>query len=425
MTTLHLRKSITRSPLRRGCLLIALALCCFGLGPAPTFGVTPAPDGGYPNGNTAEGQNALFSLTTGYGNTANGYLALAFNTTGRDNTANGYGVLYSNTTGNENTANGSVALYSNTFGSENTATGYLALVNNTTGSYNAANGFKALYSNTTGVNNTANGYQALYFSTSGINNTANGVQALFSNTTGSSNTANGYKALYNNTSNGNTALGYLAGSALTTGTDNIDIGNAGVAGDAGIIRIGRSFINATYIAGIYGATASGGTAVYIDFSGQLGTATSSARFKQDIRSMDKASDVLLALRPVTFRYKHELDPEGIPQFGLVAEEVEKVNPALVVRDADGKPYSVRYEQINAMLLNEFLKEHSKVEEQATTIAQQRKDFQASITKLEATVAQQQEQIRAITASLKEQDSKIQAVNERLERTAPLQVVDSK
>ena len=169
----------------------------------------------------------------------------------------------------------------------------------------------------------------------------------------------------------------------------------------------------------------GGVGVIIDTNGHLGTVVSSERFKDEIKPMDKASEAILALKPVTFRYKHELDPEGIPQFGLVAEQVEKVNPDLVARDEQGKPYTVRYEAVNAMLLNEFLKEHRKVEEQGrklpeqeVTIAEQRKGFQASITKLEATVAQQQKEIEALTASLKEQAAQIQKVSGQLEVSKP-------
>ena len=205
--------------------------------------------------------------------------------------------------------------------------------------------------------------------TSGYRNTANGNEALRHNNTGFLNTANGYQALLNNTGSGNTALGYLAGSNLTTGDDNICIGNVGVAGDGGTIRIGESFIGATYIAGISGQTAPGGAAVFVNGDGKLGTSTSSARFKDEIKPMAEASEALFALQPVTFRYKKEIDPQGIPQFGLVAEEVEKVNPDLIIRDQEGTPHTVRYEQINAMLLNEFLKEHRKNEEQEATITQ--------------------------------------------------------
>src|SRR5438552_5808626 len=252
----------------------------------------------------------------------------------------------------------------NTTGSKNTAIGDVALYRNTTGYGNAASGANALQENTIGSNNTANGAFALFNNTTSSDNTATGFQALFSNTTGRNNTANGYNALYNNTTGGsNITLGFQAGLNLTTGNSNIDIGNVGVAGESKRIRIGTAGTQTkTFIAGISGATVAGGVGVIVGSNGQLGTVVSSERFKDNIEPMDKASEAILALKPVTFRYKNELDPEGIPQFGLVAEEVEKVNPALVARDEEGKPYTVRYEAVDAMLLNEFLKEHKKVED---------------------------------------------------------------
>jgi hypothetical protein len=320
----------------------------------------------------------------------------------------------SNTTGVRNTANGFAALNSNTTGERNTATGRAALTFNTTGNNNTADGHDALFSNGSGIRNTATGSFALFSNTTGPDNTAIGYFALFSNTTGNSNTASGYDALLNNTTGiGNIALGNFAGANLTTGDNNIDIGNQGVAGEAGTIRIGVvGTQTATYIAGIMGKTVPRSTPVFINANGQLGTVTSSARFKDEIKPMDKVSEALLALRPVTFRYKPELDPNGIPQFGLVAEEVEKVNPDLVVRDADGKPYTVRYDAVNAMLLNEFLKEHRKVEEL-------KKDFQA-------TVAQQQKEIQALTSTVKEQTAQIQKVSAQLElnKPAPQTVVNN-
>jgi hypothetical protein len=346
MTTLHLRKSIGRSPLRLAFLLIPLSLACFALSP-----VARAQDGAvgpFPNGNTAEGFMALSSLTTGVNNTAMGVNAL----------------------------------FSDTDGFGNTAVGAFALESNTDGFGNAATGTVALFSNTTGFRNTAMGRRTLVFNTTGVLNTATGANALEDNTTGNYNTANGVCALCGQTTgNLNIALGVGAGENLTTEDNNIDIANLGVAGDANTIHIGEPTAvtepvfgvtlpahTATFIAGIYGKTASGGTAVYINSSGKLGTLTSSARFKQDIHSMNKVSEAILALQPVTFRYKQELDPKGIPQFGLVAEQVEKVNPDLVVRDAEGKAYSVRYEAVNAMLLNEFLKEHRTVQELKKEIA---------------------------------------------------------
>jgi trimeric autotransporter adhesin len=448
MTTLHLRNSISRSPLGRGLFFIPLALCCFALSPAPNaFGVRPAPDGGYPGANTAEGTNALFTLTTGTdntavgfkalynnttggSNTANGDQALFSNTTGGQNTANGDGALFNNTTGIQNTANGANALQSNTTGNSNTAAGFQALFSNTTGIYNTANGLDALQSNTTGSQNTAtglvalnanttgsfntaNGVAALSFNTTGGTSTANGVNALHNNTTGSNNTADGSNALQNNTTgSSNITLGYLAGSNLTTGDHNIDIANNGVAAETKTIRIGDSKQTATFIAGIAGATVTG-SAVYIDTtSGQLGLLSSSKRFKDGIEPMGNASEALLSLRPVTFRYKKNIDPKGAPQFGLVAEEVEKVNPDLVVRDAEGKVFTVRYEAVNAMLLNEFLKEHRKVEELERTVVQTRRNFQA-------TAAHQQEQIEALTAGLQRVSAQVV-----MSRPAPQMVLNN-
>ena len=210
----------------------------------------------------------------------------------------------------------------------------------------------------------------------GANNTANGVDALYHNN-GNNNTATGFGALqFNTAGSSNLALGFNAGSKLTTGSNNIDISNVGVAGEAAKIRIGTvGTQKAAFVAGISGVTVASGVGVIINTNGQLGTVVSSARFKEAIKPMDRASEAILALKPVTFRYKHELDPEGIPQFGLVAEQVEKVNPDLVVRDEDGKVTTVRYEAVNAMLLNEFLKEHRKVQEQATTIAEMKKQIE--------------------------------------------------
>jgi hypothetical protein len=415
-------------------VLIIFALVCFAL-VQNAQAVDPPPDGGYPGGNTAEGHNALFSLTTGPFNTANGYEALRANTTGEantangaralasntighDNTANGFQALYLNTTGNYNIAIGSDALHDNITGRGNTAIGYQALTNNTGANWNTANGFQALFKNTTGDLNTAIGGEALFSNTTGDRNTVLGFQALRGNTTGdlntaigevalqqntigSSNSAFGEHALYlNTTGTFNIALGVGAGRNLTTGSHNIDIGNVGVAGESDTIRIGNANQTNTYITGISGATVAGGVTVIVDAQGHLGTMISSERFKDQIKGMDKASEAIFALKPVTFRYKHKLDPEGIPQFGLVAEEVEKVNPDLIARDEQGKPYSVRYEAVNAMLLNEFLKEHRKNDEQ-------------------------QKQINVLTAQLKEQAAQIQKVSAQLEASKPApQVVNN-
>jgi hypothetical protein len=311
--------------------------------------VVPAPDGGYPSFNTAEGTNALKNLTTGVGNAAVGWYSLFSNTDGSFNTALGTGTLLSNI-GDQSTLEGT----------QNTAIGTAALLFNTTGRMNTAAGSRALFSNITGNFNTATGDSALVSNTGG-SNTAIGAGALFSNTTG----------------NFNTAVGEGAGHNQTTGSNNVYIGRTGA-------EAGES--NACRIASIFGQTTLGaGTQVFIDPNNRLGTMTSSRRFKEEIKPIGAASDELYALQPVTFHYKKQIDPAGISQFGLVAEDVEKVNPALIVRDKEGKPYTVRYDAVNAMLLNEFLKEHRKVE-------QLKKDFESKL-------AEQQTQIEALTAGL--------------------------
>jgi uncharacterized coiled-coil protein SlyX len=359
--------------------------------------VVPPPDGGYPGGNTAEGQNALFSLTTGTYNTAVGLVALRSNTEGSFNTAIGAGTLFANT------------------GNLNTATGAGALLSNITGFKNTANGAFALFSNTTGVANTANGAQALTSNTTGGGNTANGDEALYSNATGDSNTANGRRALNNNTTgSSNIALGINAGYNLTTGDNNIDIGNGGVAGESSTIRIGSASQTRTFIAGIFGVT-NMGSPVLIDPDGQLGTATSSRRFKHEIKAMDKASEAILALKPVTFHYKS--DASGTPQFGLIAEEVAEVDSDLVVRDGKGEIYTVRYDAVNAMLLNEFLKEHRKVEGQRATIIQLKSDGakqKATLAELKSAVAQQKKGMEVLTSQLNEQAAQIQKVRAQIE-----------
>ena len=480
-------------------LLIVCVLVCFGLSPTARAQLpSPSPDGGYTKGNTAEGDRALSSLTInvledfGIDNTAIGEGALHSNTTGSGNTAVGgdldeKGALFSNTTGYANTAVGAVALVHNTIGTKNTADGLDALFNlrsgdgnialgcdaalnlftgsnniyvgsttafnesntirignadattyfdgtshpaqtaayiagiygvtvaqgsvvfvdanghlgttNTTGFDNTALGDGALLSNTTGDENTATGVDALQFNTTGNANTASGVQALQNNTTGNSNTATGVDALFHNTTgNNDIALGSNAGFNLTICGNNIDIGNPGLAAEGNTIRIGTQGIQtAAFIAGIFGVTLAKGVRVVVDSSGQLGTKGSSKRFKDEIKPMANASEAILALKPVSFRYKKEIDPDCTPQFGLVAEQVEKVNPDLVVRDADGKPYTVRYDAVNAMLLNEFLKEHSTVQELKKEVA-------------------------ALTATVKEQAAQIQKVSAQLEVSKPMQTV---
>jgi hypothetical protein len=496
-------------------------LACFVLYPKAEA-VVPAPDGGYPGGNTAEGQNALLSLTSGTYNTAVGWASLQSNTTGRfntgvgagallantsiENTATGAGALLSNTTGYDNTANGAFALFSDTTGSQNTANGANALRNNTTGSANTAIGDGALFQNTIGIGNTATGLGALLGNSTGNYNTATGEGALLDNFTGSNNTAagssalqnnsggannsaNGYQALQSNTSGNrnnafgafalqshatrnqnnafgsealgsdqsgelnsafgdgalfsnvdgsrntavggnalgvsagddNIALGSGAGINLLTGSNNIYIGDAGPPGfsESNVIAIGANPpsgtpYTTTLIGGIFGQSVdpSDATPVFIDSAGKLGTVISSRRFKRDIKPMDKASEAILSLKPVTFHYKS--DSKSTPCFGLVAEDVEQVNPDLVIRDKNGELLSVRYEAVNAMLLNEFLKEHRNVDEQQATIAElkstvvlQRRDFQA-------TAAQQQKEIQVLTAQLKGQAAEIQKVSDQIE-----------
>ena len=445
---------------------------------AATLGVEaviPAPDGGYPGLNTAEGENALFSLTTGTGNsavgafslfsntegslntavgigtllfnvesenTAIGTAALILNTTGlnntavgsramlnndggNNNTAIGAGALFNNTTGNfntaigvgalvsntasANTATGALALNANTTGTNNTADGALALQHNT-GSGNTATGFGALNSNTTGSQNTAIGNEALQSNTGGFSNTAVGHHALFSNgifngVVGQQNTAIGTGALGSNIRGGdNTAIGFAALSS-STGDANIAIGHAAgnlVSTASSVISIGALGANVNfscYIGNIWNQPG-GSQAVYVNSDGKLGQMVSSRRFKDEIKLMTQASEVIYDLKPVSFRYKKEIEPTRPRSFGLIAEDVEKISPDLVTRDGNGQVSSVRYDQVNVMLLNEFLKEHRKNEEQG------------------ATIAQQQKEITALRAELKEQASQIQKVSAQLELKKP-------
>jgi hypothetical protein len=350
------------------CLLV-LALGLFGIS-STARALIPAPDGGYSDNNTAEGDGAL----------SNGG--------GTDNTAIGFDTLFNDTSGGFNTATGSLALSNNTTGSDNTAAGAEALDFNKTGNFNTAIGSAAMLANTSGSLNTATGVNALALNTTGVGNTADGFQALDHATTGDNNTATGRHALFNNTTgSSNIALGFNAGINLTTGNNNIEIGAAGIAAEANTIRIGKQGTQKqTFIAGIFGVAVTGSTVV-VNSNGKLGVATSAARFKKAVQPMNQASEAILGLKPVTFRYKEEIDPDGTPQFGLIAEEVEKVNPDLVGRDENGKVITVRYEAVNAMLLNEFLKEHRRVEEQGATIVQMKKEIEALTAGLQKVSAQ--------------------------------------
>jgi uncharacterized coiled-coil protein SlyX len=387
---------------------LLFALASFGLSSPKAFGVVPAPDGGYPGGNTAEGQNALLSLTTGTYNTGIGIFSVLSLTDGNFCTGIGAGTLLANTA-DQNTATGAGALLSNTIGEENTASGTFALFNNTEGNQNTAVGDNALFGNTEGTFNTATGHSAVFSNTTGDGNTANGQSALFSNVAGDSNTAIGFLALGSATGSNNIGLGAGAGFNFTTTSDSIAIGLPGENGPSG----------RCYIGSIRGVTVGNadGINVIIDSDGQLGTSNSSRRFKKDIKPMDQTSEAILALKPVTFHYKN-LDSkkaENTPQFGLIAEEVAEVNPDLVVRDADGEPFTVRYDAVNAMLLNEFLKEHKKVEEQQTNIAQ----LNAGVANQAAIIAQQQNGMEVLTAQLKEQAAQIQKVSAQIEVSTPV------
>jgi Chaperone of endosialidase len=365
-------------------LLIILTLLCFALLPKAEAVVPPA-----------EGQNALFSLTTGQANTALGWFSLKSLTTGGFNTAVGAGTLVLNT-GDENTATGTGALFSNTTGSQNTANGASALLDNSTGDGNTAVGTAALALNTSGSRNVAIGSEALTSNEGGFGNVAIGENALSRN-------VNGFQ---------NIAVGFATGQNIIKGVDNIYIGigvpEQGTDDESQIIRIGHPTLNLLcFIAGIYSRPPGPDQLpVLVGSNGRLGTLVSSRRFKHDIKPMDNASEAILALKPVTFRYNS--DATNTPSFGLIAEEVAEVNPNLVVRDKEGKPLSVRYEDVNAMLLNEFLKARCTVQElkstvakQEATILQQKKDFQAI-------ASQQQKQIEALTTGLQKVSAQLEA-----------------
>jgi hypothetical protein len=369
--------------------------------------VVPTPDGCYPNFTTAEGCDALNFLSTGAGNTGLGWRSLFLDTTGSFNTGVGGGALALNNA-DSNTAVGAAALLLNTSGGGNTAVGSNALLYNDNGSANTANGAFALFENTTGVVNVAIGYLALSNNDNGSGNVAIGEESMVSNISGSD----------------NTVVGAGAGNNIQVGSNNVYIGSGvdanGPFDESDTVRIGgapNAFFPALHC--FIGGIAAGGVTANVQVdptTGELLQVVSSARYKENIKPMDKASEAIFALKPVTFRYKKKLDAKGIPQFGLVAEEVARVSPELVILDREGRPDSVRYEGVNAMLLNEFLKEHRKVEEQ-----------QAAITELKSVVAQQQKEFQAAVAEqrkqfearLQQQDAKIQRVSAQLELNHPV------
>lgn len=348
------------------------------------------------NFNTANGAFALNFNSTGERNTAVGDSALNQNTEGNRNTATGNAALVVNTIGNANTAIGAAALFFNN-ASDNTAVGADALLANTTGDRNTASGVEALMSSTIGSANTAMGYQTLSSNTTGNLNTAIGHHALMSNTTEGGNTAVGGDSLTNYTGGGggNTAIGDQALFASNTGSLNTALGfaaGANVTTASNTICInaeGENVSDSCYVGNIFGATSPGGIGVFVNANGKLGTVVSSRRFKHDIKPMEQSSEVIYRLNPVSFRYNAEIEPTRPLTFGLIAEDVEQVDPNLVARDKDGSPFSVRYDQVNAMLLNEFLKEHR-------------------------TVKAQQKEIESLKQELKEQRALIEKVTARIE-----------
>jgi hypothetical protein len=376
--------------------------------------INPPPDGCYPNFTTAEGCNALKALTSGAGNTGIGAFALFQNTDAGSNTAVGAAALALNNA-DSNTAVGATALLLNTTGDANTAVGRNALTNNQIGSDNNAVGAFALFNNdSSGMGlanfNNAHGRNALLNNVDGDENDAFGDDAMEENTTGAQNTAMGDDALDGNTTgNGNTAVGKEAGNSIVDGNDNVVLGhNAGI----GIVHASRNiaigveengpfadFDDTCFIGSIFGQIVSdpgSQTAVFVDQFNNVGVFNSSRRYKHDIQPMDKASETLYRLKPVTFKFNS--DWKGTKQYGLIAEEVAEVDPKLVTHAKDGEIESVHYEQINNMLLNEFLKEHKKVEEQ-----------QASISQLKS-------EMKTMLAQLKEQAGQIHKVSAQLEIT---------
>jgi trimeric autotransporter adhesin len=377
-------------------------LVCFGLcQQAQSATDTPDPGGTLPTSNTADGQGALGSLTTGLYNSGFGFLSVLSLSDANFDTGVGAGALLLDN-GGTNTAVGAGALLNNTSGADNNAVGVFALFTNVSGFFDNAVGHGALQSNVDGSQNNALGDLALFSNTSGGTNTAVGDDALFSVTEGNSNTAVGDEAGNSiTTGSNNTCIGKDAGIGIVDGTDIIAIGTPA----AGIFA---NFGPTCFIGGINEPTGDPGStvAVLIDSNNNLGTSASTRRVKHDIKPMDKASEVILALKPVSFKYNY--DVKNTPCFGLVAEDVAEVDRDLVVLDKEGRPKTVRYDQVNAMLLNEFLKEHKKVEEQ-----------QASISQLKG-------EMQTMVAQLKEQAAQIQKVSAQLEvnKAAP-QVVANK
>jgi len=355
--------------------------------------------------NTATGTYALAADTTGSDDSAIGNAALLNNTTGSFNTATGTATLYYNTTGSNNTASGYNALWANTTGNRNNASGEGALYNNTTASDNNAMGVNALTDNTIGALNNAVGNFAMEYNTTGNNNNAVGYGALLRNTTGSDNSAQGYEALATNTTgNLNIAIGYKAGFSQTSGSQNIYLGNTGVAAESNVIRIGSSSgvstQSAAFIAGISGNVQTGGTVV-VTASGQLGVASSSRRYKQDIEPLGDLSARLYDLRPVKFRYiKPDEQGEKPMQFGLIAEEVADVLPEVVYRNTEGNVEGVRYEELTPMLVDLAKKQEGAIRTLQSKLAAQSTRL-AEMSELEQRVAQLEGLVAALSNQSKD------------------------
>ena len=404
-------------------LLIAMASLAWQLSELPTAQAQQPPDNVASDAhyNTSMGTNALFNMlagahdntaagegtlvnSSGGWNTAVGSLAMHATNSGSQNAAFGAGALYWNTTGSNNTASGVNALFHNATGYDNTASGNQALFSNTTGIVNTAFGFEALYANTTGWANTASGYAALNENTAGSYNDASGWFALGANTTGNYNSACGPGALFSNTVGSyNTAVGFKAGYNQTTGHDNIYVANLGVGGESQVMRLGSqgtagsvgSGVLTTYVAGIFGSPVTGSVAaVYVTPTGQLGVLASSERYKTDVVSMESNSSKLAQLRPVKFKLK--TDPQGVVQYGLIAEEVDRVYPELVIHNTEGRIEGVRYEELAPMLLKEVQQQQQKFAAQEERIAAQAQQL-SEVQKQLAEVRQLKEQLTAFKA----------------------------
>src|SRR6266508_3030332 len=392
--------------------LIVPLLVCLGLAPIAQA-VNPPPDGGYPGFNTAEGDYSLFNLTTGQFNTAIGFNALRSNTTGNHNVAFGLNTLLFNTTGTGNMGVGGGCLRSNLTGNNNTAVGYQAMSANTV-SDNSAIGYQALFHNMTGTGNVANGFQAAFANAGGSYNTANGWLALPGNTSGIWNVADGAFALGNNdTGSYNVAVGVQAGLGITSGDRNTCLGTTTCGGTTTADNVvcvgwgaaGENISDRAYIPNIgQFAQASGGGVEFVTVrltDGKLGHSLSSRRYKEDIKSMGDASELIYKLKPVSFRYKKTPEQQSDNlDYGLIAEDVAEIDPQLAIRNGKGQIESLRYLAVYNMMLNEFLKEHRKVEAQQATIAE-----------LKSTMD-------VLTAQLKEQAAQIQKVSAQLETSKP-------